>query len=153
MSTTTGEIWTAFATVNGESEAQSLADAMEKMDPAPSGVGCFEIEDDSGLWEVGGYFAAQPDAISLVLLETAFESSRFAVSKIPPEDWVSKVRRELRPISAGRFLLHGAHDAGDAPPSAIRLRIEAAMAFGTGHHGTTRGCLHAWLQISILLLS
>ena len=140
---TAGEVWTAFATVACEPDAQTLAEAMERMDPAPVGVGCFEIDEDDDLWEVGGYFAARPNPVLLALLEAAFGSSPFAVSNIPPEDWVSKVRRELRPVRAGRFLLHGAHDAGEAPPSAIRLRIEAAMAFGTGHHGTTRGCLTA----------
>lgn len=138
-----GEIWTAFATIEGEGDAQALAEALERMEPEPAGIGCFEMEDDSGLWEVGGYFGQNPAGISLTLLQMAFGSSNFVISRVPPEDWVAKVRRELRPVSAGRFLLHGAHDAGDAPPAAIRLRIEAAMAFGTGHHGTTRGCLIA----------
>lgn len=139
----TGEVWTAFATIENERDAQSLADAMERMDPAPVGVGCFEIDEDDDLWEVGGYFGERPNPVLLALLETAFGARPFVVSNVPPEDWVSKVRRELRPVSAGRFVLHGGHDEGDAPPSAIRLRIEAAMAFGTGHHGTTRGCLMA----------
>ncbi|MCL4139411.1 UNVERIFIED_CONTAM: hypothetical protein GTU68_024209, partial [Idotea baltica] len=78
-----------------------------------------------------------------MLLESAFDDGKFTVSKVPPEDWVAKVRRELTPVQAGRFTLHGGHDLGEAPPSAIRLQIEAAMAFGTGHHGTTRGCLMA----------
>ena len=143
MAGETGEIWTAFATIEGESGAQALAEAMERMEPEPAGIGCFEMEDDSGLWEVGGYFPSNPAGISLTLLEMAFSSSTFAISRVPPEDWVAKVRRELRPVSAGRFVLHGAHDPGEAPPAAIRLRIEAAMAFGTGHHGTTRGCLIA----------
>ena len=138
-----GEVWTAFATVTGERDAQTLAEAMERMDPAPVGVGCFEIDENDDVWEVGGYFGARPNPVLLALLEAAFGTGPFAVSNVPPEDWVSKVRRELRPVRAGRFVLHGAHDSGDAPPSAIRLRIEAAMAFGTGHHGTTRGCLTA----------
>ena len=139
----TGEVWTAFATIENERDAQSLAEAMDRLDPAPVGVGCFEIDEDDDLWEVGGYFDARPNAVLLALLEAAYGSRPFVVSNVPPEDWVSKVRRELRPVRAGRFVLHGDHDPGDAPPSAIRLRIEAAMAFGTGHHGTTRGCLTA----------
>ncbi len=139
----TGEVWTAFATIENERDAQTLADAMERMEPAPVGVGCFEIDEDGDLWEVGGYFGERPNPVLLALLEAAFGARPFVVSNVPPEDWVSKVRRELRPVAAGRFVLHGGHDPGDAPPSAIRLRIEAAMAFGTGHHGTTRGCLLA----------
>lgn len=139
----TGEVWTAFATIENERDAQSLAEAMERIDPAPVGVGCFEIDEGNDLWEVGGYFGEKPNPVLLALLEAAFGARPFVVSNVPPEDWVSKVRRELRPVQAGRFVLHGEHDEGDAPPSAIRLRIEAAMAFGTGHHGTTRGCLTA----------
>ena len=148
MTAKTGEVWTAFATIENERDAQSLAEALERMEPAPVGIGCFEIDEDDDLWEVGGYFDGRPNEILLALLEAAYGSRAFVVSNVPPEDWVSKVRRELRPVSAGRFVLHGSHDEGDAPPSAIRLRIEAAMAFGTGHHGTTRGCLTAMHRLA-----
>lgn len=141
--TTSATTWTAFATLESEDAAQTLAEALEELDPAPSGIGCFEIEDGSERWEVGGYFTAPPNDIVLSLLAAAYGSSAFVISKVEPEDWVSKVRRELTPVQAGRFVLHGGHDLGDAPPSAIRLQIEAAMAFGTGHHGTTRGCMLA----------
>jgi ribosomal protein L11 methyltransferase len=143
VSAEAGEIHTIFATVDGESRAQALADAIENMEPEPSGVGCFEVDEDNDVWEVAGYFGENPSGLSLTLLEMAFSEAKFVVSKVPPEDWVAKVRRELTPVRAGRFTLHGGHDKGDAPPSAIRLQIEAAMAFGTGHHGTTRGCLIA----------
>jgi len=143
VSVDAGEIYTIFATVDGESRAQALADAIEKMEPEPAGVGCFEVDEDNDVWEVAGYFGHNPTGLSLTLLEMAFAEAKFVVSKVPPEDWVAKVRRELTPVRAGRFTLHGGHDEGDAPPSAIRLQIEAAMAFGTGHHGTTRGCLIA----------
>lgn len=143
MSGEAGEIYTVMATVPGESRAQALADAVEKMEPKPVGVGCFEFDEEKDLWEVGGYFSGDPSGLGLTLLEMAFSDASFVVSKVPPEDWVAKVRRELTPVKAGRFTLHGGHDLGDAPPSAIRLQIEAAMAFGTGHHGTTRGCLIA----------
>lgn len=143
MTARTGDIYTAFATIASEPDAQALAEAMEGMTPEPTGIGCFEVDEETDTWEVGGYFAENPEGIALTLLQVAFGTTPFVVSAVPPEDWVSKVRRELRPVQAGRFTLHGGHDAGDAPPSAIRLQIEAAMAFGTGHHGTTRGCLLA----------
>ena len=49
----------------------------------------------------------------------------------------------LKPVTAGRFIVHGAHDRAGIPPNRIGIEIEAALAFGTGHHGTTRGCLLA----------
>ena len=67
----------------------------------------------------------------------------FAVSELPETDWVAEVKRELAPITAGRFFLYGSHDADKIPDDCVPLLIEAAMAFGTGHHGTTQGCLQA----------
>ncbi|PRY95649.1 [LSU ribosomal protein L11P]-lysine N-methyltransferase [Hasllibacter halocynthiae] len=137
---TTPATWTAFATLRGEGAARRLETALEGMDPAPEGIGVFEVEDDSGLWEVGGYFTEAPDPVALALAEAAFGVS-FAVSELPETDWVAHVRRELAPVEAGRFFVHGAHDAAKVPAGSVPLLIEAAMAFGTGHHGTTLGCL------------
>ncbi|MEO1611839.1 MAG: 50S ribosomal protein L11 methyltransferase [Pseudomonadota bacterium] len=123
--------------------AAPLADLLEGLDPAPYGVGVFEIEDGSGLWEVAAYFMEAPDEVALALAAAAFGARPFAVSEIGERDWVSEVRRELAPVRAGRFLVHGAHDRIAARNMRHALEIEAAMAFGTGHHGTTRGCLNA----------
>ena len=132
--------YTALATTGSEAAAQALGEALERLEP--EGVGVFEIEDGSGLWEIGGYFDGPPDRVSLALLEAAFDV-RFAVSELPETDWVAEVRRELAPVEAGRFWLYGSHDAGRVPEGRIPLLIDAAMAFGTGHHGTTLGCLRA----------
>ena len=141
--------FTALTTLPGEAMAQALAAALEKMDPEPTGVGVFEIEDDSGLWEVGGYFLEQPNAAVLELLSTAFGARAFALSELPEIDWVAKVRRELSPVEAGRFFVYGSHDADKVPAilaqgGRVTLQIEATVAFGTGHHGTTLGCLRAF---------
>ena len=122
---------------------QKLLKAMERLSPEPTGVGVFEVEDGSGLWEVGGYFQGKPDDGALALLSAAFGAAEFAVSELPDVDWVAKVRRELAPVEAGRFFVYGSHDADKVPEDRIALLIEAAMAFGTGHHGTTLGCLRA----------
>lgn len=136
--------WTALTTLPGRGDAEALGAAMERMTPAPTGVGVFEIEDGRGLWEVGGYFEAAPDAAGLALLAAAFGAADFAVSELPETDWVAHVRRELAPVAAGRFFVHGSHDAHRVPEGAAPLLVEAAMAFGTGHHGTTLGCLRAF---------
>lgn len=135
--------FTALTTLNGLVQATALGEAMERLDPPPKGVGVFELEDGSGLWEVGGYFTEVPDAVALALLAAAFDAVPFAVSELPETDWVSKVNRELAPVQAGRFFVYGSHDAEKVPSDATALLIEAAMAFGTGHHGTTLGCLRA----------
>ncbi|MEL6167166.1 MAG: 50S ribosomal protein L11 methyltransferase [Pseudomonadota bacterium] len=135
--------YTALATIPHRENAEAMGTAAEALTPAPTGVGVFEIEDGSGNWEVGLFFVEAPDAAGLALLSAAFGSSDFVVSKLPETDWVSHVRRELSPVHAGRFVVHGAHDADALPEGAIPLLIEASMAFGTGHHGTTLGCLRA----------
>jgi ribosomal protein L11 methyltransferase len=136
--------WSALTTLPGEEGAAALAAALEGMEPAPVGVGVFEIEDGSGLWEVGAYFTDPPDAIALALFAAAFGARPFAMSELPEIDWVAKVHRELHPVEAGRFFVYGPHDADKVPPGRVALQIEAAVAFGTGHHGTTLGCLRAW---------
>ncbi|MEM0949457.1 MAG: 50S ribosomal protein L11 methyltransferase [Pseudomonadota bacterium] len=135
--------YTALTTLHGEPNARALGEALERVDPHPTGVGVFEVEDGSGVWEVGGYFQGPPDATALALLSAAFSAAEFAVSELPDTDWVAHVRRELKPVEAGRFFVYGGHDADRVPEGRIALLIEAAMAFGTGHHGTTLGCLTA----------
>ena len=135
--------YTALTTLPGRREAHALGEAMERLDPEPTGVGVFEMEDGSGLWEVGGYFEAAPDETGLALLAAAMGAKEFVVSELPETDWVAHVRRELVPVEAGRFFVYGSHDADKVPKNALPLLIEAAMAFGTGHHGTTLGCLRA----------
>jgi ribosomal protein L11 methyltransferase len=138
--------WTALTTTASEVAANDIAGGLESLSPVA--VGVFELEDGSGLWEVGGYFDGPPDAVALALLAAAHDAAGFAVSKVEPRDWVAQVRRELSPVRAGRFIVHGGHDPDAAPPPLIGLRIEAAMAFGTGHHATTQGCLLALGRIA-----
>ncbi len=134
--------YTAFTTLPGREGAEALGRAMENLWPEPTGVGVFEIEDGAGIWEVGGYFEDEaPDDAELALLAAAFSAKPFVVSELPDTDWVAKVRRELVPVEAGRFFFYGSPDADKVPAHAEPLLIEAAMAFGTGHHGTTQGCL------------
>ena len=135
--------FTALTTLADETRAQALGEALEDLEPAPVGVGVFELEDGSGLWEVGAYFTEEPDEIALTLMAAAFGAAEFALSELPEIDWVAHVRRELKPVEAGRFFVYGSHDAEKLPADRIGLLIEAAMAFGTGHHGTTLGCLRA----------
>jgi len=135
--------YSAFTKTGDKAAAEALGEALEHMSPEPTGVGVFEMEDGSGLWEIGAYFTEAPDAAGLALLEALHGAGPFVVSEIPETDWVAKVKRELAPVEAGRFFLYGSHDADKLPEGKEPLLIEAAMAFGTGHHGTTLGCLRA----------
>ena len=85
---------------------------------------------------------------TLDLIAMAFGAKPFVLSELPEIDWVAKVRRELSPVEAGRFFVYGSHDADKVPPGRIALQIEATVAFGTGHHGTTLGCLRAFDRLA-----
>ena len=135
--------YSALTTLEAKDAADALAEAMENFLPEPVGVGVFEIEDGSGQFEVGVYFEDQPDDTELALMAAIYGAKPFVVSEVPETDWVAHVKRELQPVEAGRFFVYGSHDADKVPGGSVALLIEAAMAFGTGHHGTTLGCLKA----------
>ncbi|WP_111558423.1 50S ribosomal protein L11 methyltransferase [Paracoccus sediminilitoris] len=135
--------YTALTHLQGREAAEALAEACEDLTPEPVGTGVFEIEDGSERWEVGAYFTESPDEIGLALLAAAHGANPFVISELPEVDWVAHVRRELTPVHAGRFYVHGSHNADEIPDGVEPLWIEAAMAFGTGHHNTTKGCLEA----------
>ncbi|MFO1174233.1 MAG: 50S ribosomal protein L11 methyltransferase [Paracoccaceae bacterium] len=135
--------YSALTTLDAKEPAEALAEAMEDFLPEPVGVGVFEIEDGSGRYEVGIYFEDEPDDTELALMAAIYGARPFVVSLVPETDWVAHVRRDLQPVEAGRFFVYGSHDADKVPQGKVALLIEASMAFGTGHHGTTKGCLLA----------
>lgn len=139
--------WSAIATVAGEAEAAGLCEALERAAPAPWGLGAMEIEDGAGRWEIAAWYDTPPPSAALALAAAAFDASAFLVSEIGMKDWVREAQRGLPPVRAGGFLVHGSHDraaaAREGAGARRALEIEAALAFGTGHHGTTRSCLAA----------
>lgn len=102
-------------------------------------------------WTFEAYFGASPEQAALRdLVTTAFGKATgeaLVFETIATRDWVKASLEGLKPVTAGRFMIHGAHSRDDIPINRIGIEIEAALAFGTGHHGTTRGCLLALDQI------
>lgn len=134
----------------GESEARRLADLLsESLDPTDFACAAFAGPD--GRWQVDLHFRDKPDEPMLRELVAHAGGKALAralkIERIAPRDWVKKSLVGLVPVRAGRFVVHGAHDRVRVPPHSVAIEIEAATAFGTGHHGTTRGCLLAldWL--------
>jgi ribosomal protein L11 methyltransferase len=126
--------------------ARRLSSALgEIFDTGEVAVGAFEAP--GGAWTVEIYFDQAPDqnAVRALVGEVAGAQARerLAFSTVAARDWVAASLQGLQPVEAGRFVIHGAHDRGRIPPNRIGIEIEAALAFGTGHHGTTRGCLVA----------
>ena len=103
------------------------------------------FEGAGGRWDITVHFAEAPDQVSireLVGLAAGGEvAADIAFDIVEAKDWVKATLEELVPVRAGRFIVHGRHDRAKVPPNKLGIEIEAALAFGTGHHGTTRGCL------------
>jgi ribosomal protein L11 methyltransferase len=100
-----------------------------------------------GRWQVAIHFRSSLDEDAVRSAVTAAAEPAGAATlrfdRVEAADWVQQSLAGLKPVSAGRFVVHGAHDRGRVPLNHIGIEIEAALAFGTGHHGTTRGCLLA----------
>jgi len=133
--------------VSDEKTARAVADiVMETFDPNETAAAAFENE-ATLRWEVEVYFADAPDEVGMRQLITYTVSADAArdlyFETLAEKDWVKASLDGLSIVEAGRFRVHGAHDRGRIPLNAIGIEIEAALAFGTGHHGTTRGCLRA----------
>lgn len=105
------------------------------------------VDGGSGRWQVAIHFGDPPDEKAVRALTAAAAGSAAAKAlrfeRVPGTDWVRRSLVALRPVRAGRFVIHGAHDRARIPCNRIGIEIEASLAFGTGHHGTTRGCLLA----------
>lgn len=134
--------WKARAVVT-KLEAQRLVEALEALDPAPPAVSSFELG-ERGLWEVEAFFATAPDEQELARA-TGVE---MIIVPVMDENWVARALDGLPPVRAGRYFIYGEHSTDQIPANAIALKIEASYAFGTGHHGTTRGCLLAYEALS-----
>ena len=103
------------------------------------------FEGPGGRWDITVHFAEAPDQASireLVGIAAGDEVAQaIGFDTVEAKDWVKATLEELVPVRAGRFIVHGGHDRANVPPNKLGIEIEAALAFGTGHHGTTRGCL------------
>ncbi len=132
--------------VTDERSARAMTDLLgEVFDPAETAVAAFETE-DGRTWLLEAYFASEPDEdvirelVRPIVGERADEAVFEAIAQ---KDWVAASLKGLKPVRAGRFVVHGAHDRETVAINDVGIEIEAALAFGTGHHGTTRGCLLA----------
>jgi ribosomal protein L11 methyltransferase len=134
-------------------QARALTELLgEIFDPTETAISAFEVEEGvttlslNTPWKVEIYFANPPDEEAVrdllrpIVGDLADESPFTTVNT---RDWVANSLDGLKPVRAGRILVHGAHDRDAVRPNDVAIEIEAALAFGTGHHGTTAGCLLA----------
>ena len=115
--------------------------AAGRLDAEVEGATYSIIEEDPPVWRIDAYPVSEEEAAAI---EAQLDGLTVALIKLADADWIALSLSGLPPVVAGRFFVYGAHDQGLVPPNAISLRIEAGAAFGTGHHGTTSGCLGAF---------
>ncbi len=136
--------------VSDERRARAVADLIfESFEPAEAASTVFETDDSwpggGRAWLMEAYFAQAPDEAALRALiavasdDTTAGAATFGLTE--KRDWVANSLAGLKPVRAGRFLVHGSHDRARVKANDVAIEIEAGLAFGTGHHGTTRGCL------------
>lgn len=106
----------------------------------PLAVTINETDEAKNLWETVAYFATDAEAEEARRLLQVLSG---LISELPDKDWVRHSLEGLAPVVAGRFFLHGSHDRDRRRPGGVPFEIDAGTAFGTGHHGTTAGCLLA----------
>lgn len=134
-------------------QARALTELLgEIFDPTETAISAFEVE--SGVttlslnepWKVEIYFSSHPDEEAVrdllrPIVGAVIDGTPFTT--VSQQDWVANSLEGLKPVRAGRVLVHGAHDRETVRINDVAIEIEAALAFGTGHHGTTSGCLLA----------
>jgi ribosomal protein L11 methyltransferase len=125
------------------SAALDLLDAAFEDEGYP--IATMEMDEDTGLWEASVYAPGDPDGPAKqdcrLHCRRAFQMPRSKLEPFGDVDWIAKSLEGLKPVRAGRFLVHGSHDRDAVRPNDLAIELEAGQAFGTGHHGTTAGCL------------
>lgn len=130
--------------IGDERTASRIVDAITESYPSHDlAIAAFEAP--GGRWDITMHFGEPPDEdfIRSLVTDAAGEAAASSIvfGTVETKDWVKASLADLVPVSAGRFIVHGSHDRDRVPPNKLGIEIEAALAFGTGHHGTTRGCL------------
>ncbi len=113
--------------------------------PDAHAVSCNCVDEAKDLWAIEAYYDEKPDADSFapLLIDSPLTTNQLSISPVQDRNWVEESLKGLSPVRAGRFYVHGSHDRHIRPTTTINLEIDAGTAFGTGHHGTTTGCLLA----------
>ena len=142
--TSIGPTYRVSFAIGDEHAAKSVVDALtEIFFEGQAAIAAFERPD--GRWDVTVHFAEPPDQplVRELVANAAGQdiAEGIVFDTVEAKDWVKASLEDLVPVPAGRFVVHGQHDRERVAPNKLGIEIEAALAFGTGHHGTTRGCL------------
>jgi ribosomal protein L11 methyltransferase len=129
-----------------EDAAHTLLDLLEiEFEDDGFAISTTEIDEDAKIWNASVYVDDQTQEDADTRLQKVLSASNFdleiSTEILPDIDWVSHTLEGLTPVETGRFIIHGSHDRDVVKAYQHSVEINAAQAFGTGHHGTTAGCL------------
>ncbi|MGA9657575.1 MAG: 50S ribosomal protein L11 methyltransferase [Asticcacaulis sp.] len=125
--------------------SEAAAEAMDDtLDLEGATYSILEEDEDHDVWRIDAFPTTQAESDGIQLVLSAYTALKVQVEQLADADWLAMALSGLPPVRAGRFFVYGIHDGGRAPVNTVNLRIEAGAAFGTGHHGTTVGCLQAY---------
>ncbi|BCH54781.1 MULTISPECIES: 50S ribosomal protein L11 methyltransferase [Rhizobium/Agrobacterium group] len=135
-----------FFTSTTEVQANHILDLLSlEFGEEDYAIATTEVDEKRDIWETSIYlmFDEEDDILARVKTALVAEFPDLPVERevIPDIDWIAKSLEGLTPVRAGRFLVHGSHDRDKVRPHDLAIEIDAGQAFGTGHHGTTAGCL------------
>ncbi|WP_332660712.1 50S ribosomal protein L11 methyltransferase [Brevundimonas sp.] len=133
----------------GPRDVAEAAAASLDSDPLLEGAtySILEEDEDKGIWRIDAFPNDADDAKGVEARLKAHDGLTVVVEKLADADWLAMSLSGLPPVRAGRFFVYGAHDQGIVPKNTVNLKIDAGAAFGTGHHGTTVGCLIAFDEL------
>ena len=136
----------------GEDDANRILDLLSNAFVEDDlAIATTEIDEKNDVWEASIYmlFSEEDETRARfeAVLSEGYADLEIAREVIPDIDWIAKSLEGLKPVRAGRFLVHGSHDRDKVRPNDLAIEIEAGQAFGTGHHGTTAGCLEVIEQV------
>ncbi|NRP70499.1 Ribosomal protein L11 methyltransferase [Ensifer psoraleae] len=136
-----------------EKQAGAVLDVMSVVfEDEDYAIATMEIDEKRDVWEASIYMMAdEEDGVRARLVEAlAADFSHLSIERevLPDIDWIAKSLEGLAPVRAGRFVVHGSHDRDKVNTGEIAIEIDAGQAFGTGHHGTTAGCLEVLASVA-----
>ncbi|AYD01496.1 50S ribosomal protein L11 methyltransferase [Neorhizobium sp. NCHU2750] len=134
-----------YVTVNEQTATEVLDLLSEVFGEEDFAIATTEVDEKRDIWEASVYMMADEEEMVRervsAVLAIAFPSLAIEREVIPELDWIAKSLEGLKPVRAGRFIVHGSHDRDKIRENDVAIEIDAGQAFGTGHHGTTAGCL------------
>jgi len=134
-----------YVTTNEKDAPRVLDILSEVFGEEDYAIATTEVDEKRDLWEASVYMMADEEEVVRQRMSDglahAFPGSPILMEVIPDVDWIARSLEGLKPVRAGRFLVHGSHDRGKVRSNDVSIEIDAGQAFGTGHHGTTAGCL------------